>query len=269
MRDQKIENVLNLALSATEEEKNKSLELNVGYEPIEREWDLIVKYVEPISCIEELSSNVVELQNGFAIVTISEENIPLLGKCESVEYVEKPKRLFFQVESAKRASCITSVHNPPESLSGKGVLVAIIDSGIDYENAVFRNLDGTTRIKYLWDQTVEGNPPEGYASGTQYTEDEINQALTSEARLTTRDVSGHGTAVTGIAAGNSPDYRGVAYESELLIVKMGIPREDGFPRTTELMQGIDYVVKKAVELGKPLAINISFGNTYGSHEPYN
>lgn len=266
MRDQKIENVLNLALSATEEERNKSLELNVGYEPIEREWDLIVKYVEPISCIEELSSNVVELQNGFAIVTISEENIPSLGKCESVEYVEKPKRLFFQVESAKRASCITEVQNPPRSLSGKGVLIAVIDSGIDYENAVFRNLDGTTRIKYLWDQTVEGNPPEGYASGTQYTEDEINQALTSEARLTTRDVSGHGTAVTGIAAGNSPDYRGVAYESELLIVKMGIQREDGFPRTTELMQGIDYVVKKAVELGKPLAINISFGNTYGSHD---
>ena len=64
-------------------------------------------------------------------------------------------------------------------------------------------------------------------------------------------------------------YMGVAPQSELLIVKLGNPRQGGFPRTTELMQGVDYVLRKALEYRMPVAINISFGNTYGSHEPYN
>ena len=259
MKDQKLENLLNLALDSTEEERDKSLELNVGYEPISREWDLIVKYSGTAFCIRELGEEVVELQNGFAIVTIKEERIPLLTSCVNVEYVEKPKRLFFQIENGKRASCITSIQRLPNSLSGEGVLVAVIDSGIDYENMAFRNLDGTTRIKYLWDQTVEGEPPEGYVRGTEYTEAEINQALDTGMRLPTRDSSGHGTAVTGIAAD-------IAYASDLLIVKMRLSREDEFPRTTELMQGIDYVVRKAIELERPVAINISFGNTYGAHD---
>ena len=87
------------------------------------------------------------------------------------------------------------------------------------------------------------------------------------------DTSGHGTAVAGIAAGNGLGsgnrYRGVASESELIIVKLGRPREEGFPRTTELMMGLNYVVEKALETGKPVAVNISIGNTYGSHEPCN
>ena len=64
-------------------------------------------------------------------------------------------------------------------------------------------------------------------------------------------------------------YAGVAPESELIVVKMGSPMPDGFPRTTELMQAMDYVVRKALEFRMPVAINLSFGNTYGSHEPYN
>ena len=87
--------------------------------------------------------------------------------------------------------------------------------------------------------------------------------------MRTRDDSGHGTAVAGIAAGSGAVYRGVAPESELIIVKMDNPEQDGFPRTTELMMGIDYVIRKAMELGRPVALNVSFGNTYGAHEPYN
>lgn len=75
--------------------------------------------------------------------------------------------------------------------------------------------------------------------------------------------------MTGIAAGNGRasdgKYRGVAYESELIIVKLGTPQAGGFPRTTELMQAVDYCVKKAEAYGKPLVINLSFGNNYGSH----
>lgn len=272
MPDQKLENLLNLALEATEEERDKSLELNVGYNPIEREWNLIVKYSGSLDCVRELGATVVEMQNEYAIVTIRENLIDAMSECASVEYVEKPKRLFFQVKDGKRASCIPPVQVPPLSLSGRGVLVAVIDSGIDYENPIFRKADGTTRIRALWDQTVPGNPPEGYVIGTEYTEKDINQALLQETRrerlqiVGSQDFSGHGTSVAGVAAGFSADYRGVAYESDLLVVKLGMPMEDGFPRTTELIQALDYVVRKASEYQMPVAINLSFGNTYGPHD---
>lgn len=272
MADQKLENVLNLAIDATEEERDKSLELNVGYNPIDRDWDLIVRYSGSLDCVRALGAQVVEMQNEFAIITIRESLIDAMSDCPAVEYVEKPKRLFFQVENGKRDSCITPVQRPPLALSGRGVLVAVIDSGIDYENEVFRNADGTTRIRNLWDQTIPGNPPEGYVIGTEYTREDINEALRASTRqerlqiVPSQDISGHGTSVAGIAAGNSQEYQGVAFESELLIVKLGVPREEGFPRTTELIQALDYVVRKALEYQMPVAINLSFGNTYGPHD---
>ena len=272
MADQKLENILNLALEASPEERDKSLELNVGFDPADREWNLIVKYSGSMDCVRELGAQVVELMGGFAIVTIRESMIPAMTQCAAVEYVEKPKRLFFQVENGKRTSCIPPVQVPPLSLSGRGVLVGIIDSGIDYENPVFRNADGSTRIRTLWDQTISGNPPEGYVIGTEYSREQIDEALALESRqerlqiVPSHDISGHGTAVAGIAAGNSADYRGVAYESDLLVVKLGTPLEGGFPRTTELMQALNYVVQKSMEYQMPVAINLSFGNTYGPHD---
>lgn len=272
MADQKLENILNLALDATEEERQKSLELDVGYDAIEREWDLIVKYSGSLEEIRNLGIQIVELQNEFAIVTIKESLIPRLSEFPQIEYIEKPKRLFFNVENGKIASCIPPVQRAPYNLTGRGVLVGIIDSGIDYANPVFRNADGTTRIRNLWDQSLSQNPPEGYLIGTEYTSEQINEALrqpTMQERrqiVPSQDISSHGTAVAGVAAGGSNEYRGVAYESELIVVKLGIPKLDGFPRTTELMQAIDYVVRKALEYQMPVAINISFGNTYGAHD---
>ncbi len=272
MESQKIENLLNLAQNATAQEREKSLELDVGYNQIERTWDLIVKYSGDLREIRALGIQVVELQGGYAIVTISENLIDRLAEFPQIEYIEKPKLLFFEVSQAKLASCITQVQSSPLNLSGRGVIVGVIDSGIDYTNPVFRNEDGSTRILSLWDQTIIGNPPEGYAIGTEYDREQINAALqrpTRQERLEivpSEDISGHGTAVTGVLAGNSEDYQGVATESELMIVKLGVSREGGFPRTTELMQALDYVVKKATEYQRPVAINLSFGNTYGAHD---
>ena len=124
----------------------------------------------------------------------------------------------------------------------------------------FRNEDGTTRILAIWDQSVEGSPPKGYQIGTEYTEQQINEALRRETRaeqlsiVPSIDTSGHGTAVAGIAAGNGRRSEGMrlsgaAPQSKILIVKLGNSRQDGFPRTTELMQGIDYVIRKAQEEG--------------------
>lgn len=118
MNDQKLENILNLALEATEREREKSLELDVGYDAILREWDLIVKYSGTLDAVRELGAQVVELQNEFAIITIREDLIPRLAALSQIEFIEKPKRLFFQVENGKLASCITPVQSPPHSLSG-------------------------------------------------------------------------------------------------------------------------------------------------------
>ncbi|WP_461813070.1 S8 family peptidase [Faecalimonas sp.] len=271
MNGQKLENVLNLALDATEEERAKSLELDVGYNPIERIWDLIVKYSGNLDKAREIGAEVVELQNEFAIITIEESKIERLALFPEIEYIEKPKRLFFQVVNGRRASCITSVQNARPFLFGKGILVAVIDSGISYANEDFRNEDGSTRIRLLWDQSISGNPPSHYSIGTEYTSKQINEALQQKNRseqlqiVPSIDTSGHGTAVAGIAAGNGKQ-KGVAIESDLIIVKLASPRKDGFPRTTELMQALDYVVRKAKEFEMPVAINMSFGNTYGAHD---
>ena len=281
MASQKIENLLNLALDATPREREKSLELDVGYDPAEKTWDLIVKYSGSLEAVRALASSVVELQNEYAVITIRESDIEALTQIPEIEYIEKPKRLFFQVANGRRVSCIDSVQQDTRlSLYGQGILVAIIDSGIEYENADFRNEDGTTRILALWDQSLapgEGRvPPKGYAVGAEYTSGQINEALgrsTLDDRrqiVPSQDTSGHGTAVAGVAAGNGRNsngqYAGAAPKSDLLVVKLGNPVKDGFPRTTELMQGIDYVVRKALELRMPVAVNISFGNTYGSHD---
>lgn len=280
MASQKIENLLNLALDATPGEREKSLELDVGYDSAENEWDLIVKYSGSLERVKELAARVVELQNEYAIITIRESEIENLAQIPEIEYIEKPKRLFFQVANGRRVSCIDAVQDARFGLYGQGVLTAVIDSGIEYENADFRNEDGTTRIRALWDQSLapgEGRiPPEGYAMGAEYTAEQINEALNQSTLMDRRrivpseDISGHGTAVAGIAAGNgrnsSGRYAGAAPRSELLVVKLGNPRQEGFPRTTELMQGIDYVIRKALELRMPVAVNISFGNTYGSHD---
>lgn len=294
---QKIENQLNLALDITEEERQKSESLDIGYDLEEKEWELIVKYSGTLERVRTRAVYVTELTGGYAIIQIKESQIKELAAFPEVEFIEKPKSLYFQIENGRRVSCIDEVQAAPffssigqEGLEdnqqkkqsfpllGKDVLIGIVDSGIDYENPDFRNADGTTRILALWDQTLQnGKPPQGYHIGTEFTSEQINEALRMGVReeryriVPSRDTSGHGTAVAGIAAGNgrgskNGKYRGAAPEAGLLIVKMGGAGETGFPRTTQLMRGVDYIVRKAEELKKPVAINISFGNTYGSHD---
>ena len=281
MPDQKLDNLLNLALDATEEEREKSRNLNVGYEKQTRKWEIIVKYSEMGDSVEALLGgsgiSVVPLLGGYAIVTLPESMLEEYSRRPQIEFIEKPTRLYFEDLFSKEASCITQVQRDEPGnlqLTGRGVLIGIVDSGVDYRHPAFLTADGKSRILRLWDQSIPGNPPEGYTTGTEYTNEEINEALSlpvQEGRrlVPSEDGSGHGTAVLGVAAGSDFSRgavnRGVAYESDLLVVKMGIPRQDSFPRTTELMQGVDYLVRQAIRMGRPIAINLSFGNNYGSH----
>lgn len=281
MNSQKLENLLNLALDASARERGKSLNLDTGYDEETDRWELIVKYNGDLKRLDGTVIDIEELIAGYAIVTVPQSLIKSFVELEEVEYVEMPKRIYFSLQQGKEASCILSVTLREPYLSGRGTLVAVIDSGIDYARMDFRNMDGSSRIQYLWDQSLDADAdrgllaPEGYRMGVEFNQAQINEALQAGEGgdlngIPSLDVTGHGTAVAAIAAGNGLSsegrYIGVAPEADLIVVKLGRPKKDSFPRTTELMRALDYVVKKAVEMGKPAAINLSFGNTYGSHD---
>lgn len=271
----KIDNMLNLALDVPEQERQKSITLNTGFSPDTDLWELIVRYTGSLERIrQQLQISAVELTNEYAILTVPQYLIGRLAQYPEIVFIEQPKRLSFEVNQGRVASCINPVQIGILDLFGEGVYVAIIDSGIDYSHPDFINDDGTTRIAALWDQTIRGNPPNGYDIGTLYTREEINRALRTPMPqrleiVPSTDLSGHGTHVAGIAAGNgrasSGLYRGVASKCELIIVKLGISVGSSFPSTTQLMQGIDFALRFAQNAGKPIAVNVSFGNNYGSH----
>lgn len=317
MNDGKMDNQLNLALELPAQQREKSPELSVGYEPATNTWEVIVKYHGSLERIrQELNAQVTELLNEYAVIVIGEDKIERLSDYSEIEFIEKPKSMYFELKEAAAASCIPTVWNSPFELSGAGVLIAIIDSGIDYAHPDFRNADGTTRILYLWDQTgrmtetieqTEENPMEEFnveqtdanlqntendinslteqdnresaievGSGVLYTSEDINRALEQRNRaeqlriVNEIDTSGHGTHVAGIACGNGRASngvnRGVAYESTIIIVKLGTSVGRSFPRTTQLMTAVDFVIRTAIKEQMPLSINISFGNNYGSHD---
>lgn len=278
--NQKLEDLLQLALQTPESDRIRTQELNVGFDTDAITWELIVKYHGSLDVLEVLNVQVEYLIAGYAVLTVPEQLVERVAELEQIEYVEKPKRYFYGVEMPSYGSCIAQATLRDPNLSGKGVLVAVLDSGIDYKKQEFRRNDGSTRIRYLWDQTLKPDesteparrPPEGFLMGVEFDSQQINAALAAQTSqqqfqmLPSVDTSGHGTAVAGIAVGYSASYQGVASEAELLVVKLGQPQETSFPRTTEIMRGVTYALQKAIALQMPLVINLSFGNTYGAHD---
>lgn len=275
--NQKLDNLLELSLGLPEGTREKSEDLSAGYEKEEDLWQVIIRYSgDWVEIWENLTEKSPEqtysiLFGGYVVAKVREEQLQQLSENPRIEFIEKPKALSFAVYEGKLASCISPVQRAPYHLSGRGILVGVVDSGIDIFHPDFRNEDGTTRVVSLWDQTTEvGSPPSGYSMGTLFSEEEINAALIQGENFPSTDRSGHGTHVTGIAAGNGRasrgENRGVAYEADLIIVKLGTAERNGFPQTAELMMAVDFCVRTAVERNQPLAVNISFGNSYGSHD---
>lgn len=276
MNSQKADNQLNLALDLPKDVRSDTLDLDVGYNEIDNKWELIIKYIGNLDRVtKELDVSPTLLFSQYAILRVKQEDISKLEKYEEIIYIEKPKQLEYEVADGKAVSCLVGPQSAPYNLDGKGVLVAIIDSGIDYAHPDFRNADGTTRILRLWDQTIPGNPPKGYQAGTLYTKEQIDEAIKEPTlqrryeKVPSTDLSGHGTHVAGIACGNgrasNGKYKGVAFDSDMIVVKLGTSEKDSFPRTSQLMTALNYVVGEAIRVQKPLAINVSFGNSYGSH----
>lgn len=257
-------------------------------------WEIIVKYSGDLEQYhEQIPFEVEYINENVAIVFLNPTDILEFARLPEVEYIEAPRRLWFQLEESRREICLTPLqvqeNNRNDNLFGEGVIVAVIDSGIDYAHPDFRKEDGTTRIIGLWDQTLDPldiqtteeetgtiySPPEGYLLGVFFSEEQINEALRQNTRseqqrlLPSVDYSGHGTHVTGIACGNGQVsngvYRGVATKADILVVKIGDAEGITFPRTTRLLEAINFVIDFARQRNQPVAINLSFGNNAGPH----
>jgi len=146
-------------------------------------------------------------------------------------------------------------NNSNESITGKGVVIGIADSGIDYLHEDFIYPDGTSKIRYLWDQTKDGNPPKGYTIGTEYTREDINKAIESQDTSLSKDEEGHGTMISGICAGlgrKNSEYAGVAEDSELIVVKLG--KIEGYYTSANLIAATDYFDGKRYKENIPIVI---------------
>ena len=265
MANQKLEDQLSLALDTPAQMREKSDNLDTGYAPSENTWELIVKYNGNLDRLTG-GIRVEPLIAGYAIVTIPENLIGAFSRMEEIEFIEKPKKLYPQVTAGLGASCFYPLLQPVsgKALSGQGVYMAILDSGIDYTDPMFRYADGTTKIAWLWDQGKRADaekgekPPQGFFTGVEYSRKMINANLQKNSERLTTDVTGHGTNVAKIAVQGAP-------ESELIVVKLDTARGT-YPSTVSLLRAFTYVAKKAQAENMPVAINLSYGNTYGAHD---
>lgn len=172
------------------------------------------------------------------------------------------------------------VAGPPLSLTGTDVVIAFIDTGINYADELFRHSDGTSRILAIWDQNVEEGPaPEGFSYGREYTRQEINQALQQPAPysvLPSRDENGHGSALAGVAAGRNREFTGAAPDAELVVVKLKqakpylrefylLPGDSVAFQENDVMLAVAYVQRFLRKLNRPVVICIGIGTNQGDH----
>lgn len=243
-----------------------SEELYTGFNPENGSWTLLIRFYDNISDLaEKYLINIYYLLSNYAIIEIAEKNIVEFAGDSRIVYLEKPKSVNGQVSYAQYASCLGGAFTSNYGLNGRGVLISIIDSGIDCAHEEFLR-DGKSRIFELWDQQAEfsSDNDNRYGLGHIYSNAEINEMLdnTYEGDLPGADSSGHGTEVAAIAAGTNI---GVAPYADIIVIKVGSNSKAALPTTLGMVMGIDYSIRKSMELKVPIAINLSYGNNYGSH----
>lgn len=248
--------------------------------------DFIVKYMQNVENTMELfpGTTFQAINEIFGILYVPLENTGEL-EITGTSYNSIPKCYTYMDMEAAGASGITRLHDHPYlKLRGRGTAVAVIDSGIDYQNEVFRNAGGS-RIAYLWDQSLEEESDMGAAKvpyGRLFRKRDIDLALDSEnpfSIVPSRDTNGHGTALAGIAAGNmvqGENFTGAAPEATLIIIKVKpakqylrnfylYPPEAEVFQEDDVMMAIAFAIRLAKELGVPLSICVGIGSSQGAH----
>ncbi|MDR1891598.1 MAG: S8 family peptidase [Oscillospiraceae bacterium] len=226
------------------------------------------------------------LSGGEIVVYVKEEDIPrFVNYAGNYVLGVYPLTMGLMGERELGAAGILPLQNQPAlNLRGSGVLLGFVDTGIDFTMDAFRWEDGSSRVAAIWDQSIPGAPPESFLYGTEYTREQINEALNTQnpfEKVPHRDTVGHGTFLASVAASRERDeYAGAAPDAEIIVVKLrrACPfarRRFLVPETQEnvfagddLMLGVQYILEKALALGRPAAICCGIGTNLGSHDGF-
>lgn len=245
-------------------------------------YDLMLRNEDVVPGMEEAEC-LMKLGGDYQMWYFRKDMLPEIN-FGTYTYSAVPKCFTPLSQQALDASGILQIRNQPNlALTGQGVLIGIVDSGISYEDAAFRYEDGTSRIVAIWDQTVEdGIPPAPYIYGKEYTQEMLNEALANENPLLVipeNDPVGHGTAVASIAAGSidaNSGFSGAAPYADLAIVKLKeakqylrdfyfIPQDAVAYQENDIMLGIDYLNRLATARNQPLVVLVALGTNNGTH----
>ncbi len=249
--------------------------------------DYITDFIQPAGFVggENLDYCFVKMNENYNSVYLNRAQIPETNVVQ-YSYYSIPK--LYGIENVEEdilnliETGIYPVQQEPLALTGKGVVVGFIDTGIQYTNPAFLNEFGTTRITAIWDQGIEGAHPEGFYYGSEYKKEQINQAIASENPreiVPSWDEVGHGTAMAAVAVGSNTqesNYLGAAPESELVVVKLKEAKQylkDYYLlnetakayQENDIMLACNYLLGFAKVFEKPLVICIGIGTNYGDH----
>ena len=226
------------------------------------------------------------LSGRYVLGYIKEENFSHLLEALGAGFISSATLILGPLDRPDlEAAGIIQVQNQPYlNLKGRGVLLGFVDTGIDYTLPVFQYADGSSKIRFLYDQTAEGEPPQGFSTGVEYTGADIQRALAAEepsAVVPQQDESGHGTFLASVAGGLPLEsFTGAAPDAEIIAVKLRKARpfyrrkycvpdwqEEAYS-SSDVMVGVEYVLRKARELGRPVVICLGMGSNFGSHDGY-
>jgi len=227
------------------------------------------------------------LQDRYVEGYINRNNIDSIVKNLGGSYISTIPFVMglLDIASLEGAGIYQVQQQPYLDLKGRGTLIGFVDTGIDYTKDIFKYEDGTSKIQFIYDKTVRGNVPEGFFTGTEYTNAQINEALKSENPydiVPHKDTVGHGTFLASVAAGreDGSGFIGAAPDAELIIVKLKkarpyftelycvSPDQENVYESSGVMSGIEYIIKKARELDRPVAICLGIGTNLGSHDGF-
>jgi len=222
----------------------------------------------------EAIGGIVKLAVGNIITaSISQELIDIISERDEVVYVEAAKPIAQKNDIAVTEINVDQVHEGSdqlESITGKNTIIGIVDTGIDYNHPDFLdNNFGKSRVIYIWDQSNDNGDGPVEIENTYGTE--CNSDLIQESRCSVDDVNGHGSHVSGIAAGGDSRYKGVAPDASIIFVKYNSELElsEGYITpifSTSICEAAYYLFEKAESLGMPAIVNLSLGTHFGAHD---